>query len=128
MGGLIPASLFNLPALEWLYIQFNEGIWELPPDIEPGLQSKIRGIGLKQCGLTGMLPSFISKIKSLENLDFSSNSLEGTIPKSWGNLKNVKYLSLHNNNMNGTLPESLGQLASVEALVLGMNNFKVLPL
>ena len=102
MGGLIPASLFNVPALEWLNIQFNEGIWELPPEIEPGFQSKIKGIALRQCGLTGMLPSFISKIKSLENLDFSSNSLQDTIPNAWGNLKNVTFLDLHNNYMTGT--------------------------
>ena len=124
MGGLIPASLFSIPALEWLNIQFNEGIWELPPEIEPGFQSKIKGIALRQCGLTGMLPSFISKITSLEELDFGSNSLEGTIPKSWGNLKNVVFFSLHSNNMTGTLPESLGQLASAEVLAFGMNSFE----
>ena len=121
---MIPPSLFNLPALKHLNIQLNEGIWELPPDINPGFQSKIKGMSLKQCGLTGMLPSFVSRITSLESLDFAGNSLEGTIPESWGDLKKVTFLDLHGNNLTGALPESLGRLDSMEALVLGMNNFE----
>ena len=74
-------------------------------------------------GLSGTIPSFISKFTSLTELGLAGNSLEGTIPNSLGSLTSLNYLDLYDNNLNGTLPQ-LGQLSKVTAISFGKNNFQ----
>lgn len=124
-GGVIPSSLFTIPAIEWITIGQNEGDWEFPTSIESGHQgNSVLGLHIKSTGIFGTIPPFISAFTNIKELDLSSNSLEGIVPDSFGSLTSLEYFDLHDNNLNGTLPQSLGQLASMTSMSFGENNFQ----
>ncbi|CAL5333548.1 unnamed protein product [Camellia sinensis] len=51
-----------------------------------------------------MIPSSISSLQALTNLDLRGNNLSGSIPASIGNLNSLIELQLGNNKLNGTVP------------------------
>ncbi|GMY27754.1 mdis1-interacting receptor like kinase 2 [Fagus crenata] len=61
-------------------------------------------------------------LRSLTELDLSSNSFTGVIPSSLGNLSELEQLYLYNNNIFGPIPEELGLLQHVWILQLLLNN------
>lgn len=81
----------------------------------------IDGIGLDNQGLKGILPSDISKLKYLQNINLSGNSIQGSIPSSIGTITGLETLDLSYNQFNGSIPESLGQLKSLHILNLNGN-------
>mmetsp|Transcript_12582 Transcript_12582/g.27309 ORF Transcript_12582/g.27309 Transcript_12582/m.27309 type:complete len:794 (+) Transcript_12582:236-2617(+) len=120
-GGVIPSSLFTIPAMEWITITHNEGDWEFPTSIESGQENKIKGLKLKSNGLSGTIPPFISEFTNIKELGLAHNSLEGSIPDSFGRLTSLEYFDFHDNNLNGTLPQSLEQLTNMTCMSLGKN-------
>ena len=69
------------------------------------------------------LPSFLSDLPSLKNLNLENVGLIGSIPRdlfsSWSHLNS---LYLNGNDITGTLPVSIKHLSSIEVLWLGGNN------
>ncbi|XP_020096457.1 receptor-like protein kinase At3g21340 isoform X2 [Ananas comosus] len=81
----------------------------------------IDGLGLDNQGLKGLLPSDISKLQHLQNINLSGNSIGGTIPSSLGTIAGLEILDLSFNQLNGSIPDSLGQLKSLQILNLNEN-------
>nr|CAD1819116.1 unnamed protein product [Ananas comosus var. bracteatus] len=77
--------------------------------------------GLDNQGLKGLLPSDISKLRHLQNINLSGNSIGGTIPSSLGTIAGLEILDLSFNQLNGSIPDSLGQLKSLQILNLNEN-------
>jgi Leucine-rich repeat (LRR) protein len=71
--------------------------------------------------LTGSIPSTISNLFYLRNLDLGMNDLFGGIPTALGNLVNLQYLDLHSNWLSGSIPAELGNLANLQSLWLNSN-------
>ncbi|KAG8368371.1 hypothetical protein BUALT_Bualt15G0038500 [Buddleja alternifolia] len=97
-----------------------------------GNSTRILSLNLTGFGLSGKLPSSISKLtalrqlllgdnklsgtipdlsalKSLQNLHLENNQLEGSVPKSLAELPNLREVYLQNNKLNGSIPESIAK-------------------
>ncbi|XP_066397775.1 receptor-like protein 4 [Miscanthus floridulus] len=81
----------------------------------------IDGLGLDNQGLKGVIPSEISKLQHLQNINLSGNSIKGNIPISLGTISSVQVLDLSYNELNGSIPESLGELTLLQILNLNGN-------
>lgn len=79
--------------------------------------SKIRLNGKR---LTGSLPETLGKLRHLQLLDLSNNSLLGTIPPTIGSLP-LQELDLSKNQLSGALPSELGKLVQLQRLSLSGN-------
>lgn len=123
-GGVIPPSIFDTPAMKYITIMLNDGVWKFPSSIEPGLKNNLLQMSIKSSGLSGTLPSFLSQFTNIQTLELADNDLDGTIPDYFGSLSSLQYLNLHGNNLNGTLPQSLSQLVNLTAMAFGKNNLQ----
>ncbi len=120
---MLPPGLFALPSLEWLVIQYNEGVWAFPQVIPKG-ESGLLGVFVRQSGISGTVPRFLLRLAKLEQIDLEGNNLEGSIPDALGSVASLHYLNMGDNNLNGTLPPSLGYLSSLTTLALGKNRLQ----
>ena len=71
--------------------------------------------------LTGVIPTEVSSLTSLETLHLGNNGLTGAIPAELGNLTSLESLHLYGNELTGEIPAELGNLAGLESLHLGGN-------
>ena len=71
--------------------------------------------------LTGPVPAELGNLANLEILNLRSNQLAGTIPAQLGNLTNLQELYLYDNELTGTIPPELGNLANLRVLDLADN-------
>ncbi|KAI4333493.1 hypothetical protein L6164_018295 [Bauhinia variegata] len=83
----------------------------------------ITHIWLKSQNLTGVLPTELTKLSYLQEIDLTRNYLNGTIPAEWGSLNNLQSISLGVNRLNGSIPKELGNIATLTSLVLEFNDF-----
>ena len=69
------------------------------------------------CQLTGGIPTWLSVLTRLTNLDLGSNLfLGGTIPSELGALTNLQWLGLYYNSLTGSIPETLTKLTQLSSL------------
>ena len=123
-GGEIPDSLFNIPNLKHVSFQYNTGVWSFSELLKSdNILSPLLSLVIKSCGLSGTLPGFISKFKSIKEIVFEGNSLQGSIPSLFGDLTSIEYINAYNNQLSGTLPKALGSLSNATTIVLGKNEF-----
>ncbi|KAL3785311.1 hypothetical protein HJC23_008875 [Cyclotella cryptica] len=102
----ISGPLFNLPHTVPLIATLNLST------------QKRNGVG----GLTGSIPTDISSLVDLTELDLSHNDLTGSIPATIGNIRFLKLLDVSNNNLKGEIPRELGALSDIsEVLDLSSN-------
>ena len=96
--------LTNAPVSSWLGIKVSGG--------------RVTSISLNFNNLivNGSIPSSLSKLSKLTNLDLSTNKLSGTIFPSIGNLINLTNLNLSQNKLSGSIPPSLGNLINLTNL------------
>ncbi|XP_043705163.1 probable leucine-rich repeat receptor-like protein kinase At1g35710 [Telopea speciosissima] len=71
----------------------------------------------------GIIPDDIGKLKNLNTLSLSHNSINGSIPREIGNLKNLNQLFLGSNNLSGSIPATIGNLKNLSQLDLSNNMF-----
>ena len=67
------------------------------------------------------IPSKISKLKNLTQLNLSWNKLKGEIPSEIGLLTNLIILNLEGNQIEGEIPQSISELTLLENLNLSWN-------
>ncbi|KAM3193216.1 hypothetical protein ACQJBY_070037 [Aegilops geniculata] len=72
--------------------------------------SSVRLIVMEECGLTGQIPSWLSKLQGLNVLNLAGNRLTGPIPSWLGAMKRLYYVDLSGNHFAGEIPPSLMEL------------------
>ena len=82
-------------------------LWE---DAFPNL----RFLSLCGCGLTGKVPTWISKLGKLEALNLSENQLEGSIPSWLRSLENLIYLDFSRNRLSGEFPVEITEIRALQ--------------
>jgi hypothetical protein len=107
LTGDIPESIFNVDSLVWLAI---------------GNCAYLKSISFRENFLTGLIPSDIGDIDSLQFLYLFDNQLSGPIPPELGNLENLEELRLFDNQLTGSIPPELANLNNIVILQL-QNNF-----
>ncbi|XP_031390698.1 probable LRR receptor-like serine/threonine-protein kinase At3g47570 [Punica granatum] len=81
-----------------------------------GSGSRVRSLNLPSLGLSGTIPSSLSNLTSLENLNLFNNSFYGEIPLNLGNLSSLRTIILAGNSVNGTIPGSLSLCLNLEQI------------
>ncbi|KAL6203808.1 hypothetical protein ACLB2K_027507 [Fragaria x ananassa] len=67
----------------------------------------LRILALNDCGLTGQIPMWLSKLKKLEILDMSSDRITGSIPTWLGTSPTLFSINLRSNLISGQIPKEL---------------------
>ncbi|KAF0908698.1 hypothetical protein E2562_028135 [Oryza meyeriana var. granulata] len=62
---------------------------------------------MENSALTGVIPSWLSKLKDLNILNLSGNRLTGPIPSWLGGMSKLYYVDLSGNRLSGQIPPSL---------------------
>ena len=75
---------------------------------------RVTGLNLLSNRLTGVIPSQLGSLASLQYLWLSENQLTGGIPSELGSLASLQYLWLSENQLTGGIPSELGSLASLQ--------------
>lgn len=79
---------------------------------------RVTSLRLGSNQLSGMIPTQIGNLTSLEFLFLDENQLSGQIPVELGNLTNLKLLQLGGNQLQGSIPVDLGNLTKLTDLWL----------
>ena len=104
----------NLTAL-LLGGNFNGEAMPDGPDAQwEGSFPNLRVLSLVDCQLTGMVPTWISKLGKLEALSLSKNQLGGGIPSWIGSLKNLFFLQLSGNRLTGEIPLEITKISAMQ--------------
>ncbi|KAL5987454.1 hypothetical protein ACLOJK_035202 [Asimina triloba] len=115
--------ILRLPCLTKLALDDND-FSSVKPDFAGNVSSfkSLTELRLRNCNMSGLLPSHLANFTRLEVLDLSSNAFSGSIPSSYGtDLLNLRQISLNGNLLNGTIPSSLFSLPSLMTLHLEDN-------
>ncbi|KAM3371765.1 hypothetical protein ACQJBY_018928 [Aegilops geniculata] len=121
LSGEFPAFLANVSSLEELLLAYNPFAPSTLPDALPGGLPRLRVLWLAGCCLVGRIPPSIGSLRSLVNLDLSTNNLTGEIPESIGRLENLVQIELYKNYLSGRLPGGMGGLRKLRFLDAAMN-------
>ncbi|KAF5207956.1 Leucine-rich repeat receptor-like protein kinase pepr2 [Thalictrum thalictroides] len=73
----------------------------------------LEALMMPYCGLTGLIPQWLSNCNKLQLLDLSWNYLGGKIPDGFSALESLFYIDLSNNSLSGDIPKSLTRLRSL---------------
>lgn len=115
----VPASIFSLPSLRYLYIQ--------NADIYGNLSVLDNAVALKEVwlddnhGINGTIPASIGNMKTLVSLSLSSCNLTGTIPSTLTTLTGMETLWLSNNSLTGSIPSEFSKFSSLRTFHLDGN-------
>ncbi|KAF0904567.1 hypothetical protein E2562_035461 [Oryza meyeriana var. granulata] len=72
--------------------------------------SNVRVMVMENSALTGVIPSWLSKLKDLNILNLSGNRLTGPIPSWLGGMSKLYYMDLSSNLLSGQIPPSLMEM------------------
>ncbi|KAF3450424.1 hypothetical protein FNV43_RR06505 [Rhamnella rubrinervis] len=105
LEGPIPSNISLLSNLVELRISDIYGPEQKFPMLE-SITTTILKLVLRNCNISGKIPSYIWMMKNLEVLDLSFNKLVGEIPATIS-LERVRFLFLTSNLLSGTVPDSI---------------------
>ena len=86
-----------------------------------GSPTRIAVMYLDGYGLTGEIPTELSKLTGLIGLVLDNNELTGPIPRELSKLSNLEVLSLNNNYLTGEIPAEFDRLTRLGGLFIGGN-------
>ncbi|PIA29856.1 hypothetical protein AQUCO_05800140v1 [Aquilegia coerulea] len=122
LTGTFPTFIFNLPDLNQLYLDNNKLSGPLPLDIGQKLHpQQFVGLSLSENRFTGSIPSSISQLVHLRDLDLGSNLFSGPIPSGIQQMKNLVFLNLEKNQLSGKIPNFFTSFTSLRELDLSHN-------
>ncbi|KAF3952869.1 hypothetical protein CMV_021625 [Castanea mollissima] len=113
LEGHLPVSNATAPGLDMLlhakhfHLENNMLSGNIPPELFNSSMILIHLI-LRSNKLTGMIPSTLGLVRTLEVIRFDRNSITGPMPSNINNLVNVNQLYLSNNNLSGPIPNLTG--------------------
>ena len=130
LTGYLPLDLGeNLPSLEYLQLFGNQLEGSISPFISNATSLKV--FKLAQNRISGVIPSELGQLKSLELIDLHDNYLQAEGEKDWSFISSLAYcrhltrLELHNNSLGGALPSTITNLSSsLEVLRLERNKIE----
>ncbi|KAF7148713.1 hypothetical protein RHSIM_Rhsim03G0182600 [Rhododendron simsii] len=114
ISGLIPYSLWEIPALRVLDLSKNKLFGNLPRYKGWGALSALRVMRLSSNKLSGILPSSIGNFTSLEWLHLNNNSFYGELPSTLKNCTSLMVLDLGDNRFSGSIPTWIGDLIDLK--------------
>ncbi|KAL6900976.1 hypothetical protein ACP4OV_005652 [Aristida adscensionis] len=137
--GKLPASLSQLKMLGTLNMRHNQLDGRIP-DLPTGIRvldlshNNLSGSLQKNFGdkdlyylllshnsLTGVIPTDLCKMVSMEVIDLSNNQLSGELPNCWNKNSNLYIVDFSSNNLLGEIPPTIGSLSSLVTLHLSKN-------
>ncbi|XP_023766667.1 probable LRR receptor-like serine/threonine-protein kinase At4g36180 [Lactuca sativa] len=121
ISGPLPGVLFNLPNLQYVYIENNKLSGRLPENL--GNLTRLYALSLEGNGFSGSIPSSISKLTELSQLKLGGNQLTGTVPDGIRQLKSLSLLALDRNKLTGSIPDFFTSFSNLRVLRLSYNRF-----
>ncbi|CAK8530746.1 unnamed protein product [Lathyrus sativus] len=127
LQGFISPQLGNLSFLLVLDLHGNSFHGTIPHAI--GQLRRLRVLDIRDnVKLSGIIPTTISNMASLQELHLSNNSLSGEIPKGISDLTQLRTVNLEYNMLKGNILFMFNNLSSLQNLNLGFNNLSgILP-
>lgn len=119
LSGPLPETLFDLPALQYMYIRNNALSGPIPASVRN--LTKLYALSLSNNKLTGLIPSSISELTQLNQLELDGNQFSGAIPSSFRKLKRLRRMNLSMNKLSGPIPEIFKGLKKLSILNLTGN-------
>jgi Leucine-rich repeat (LRR) protein len=119
IGGRIPPSIGNLPALQTLSLESNNFTGPLPPEI--GKLRNLTRLNVSGNALTGYIPRELMGCGSIGAIDLSRNDLTGEIPDTITSLKILCTLNVSRNRLSGELPPAMPNMTSLTTLDVSYN-------
>ena len=122
----LPLEIFELQALEALYMSDNDFAGEFPTQLT--LLSNLVYFACGDCGFEGTLPTSVGTLVNLEHLSLFDNSMTGVLPTEIENLSKLKFLDLsrqtfrEGGGFSGTLPDFTG-MPGFANIMLAWNSF-----
>ncbi|KAI7731118.1 hypothetical protein M8C21_011354 [Ambrosia artemisiifolia] len=114
--GHIPSNFGNLSKLIYLDFTNNSFSGMIPSEI--GILRSLDKLYLSENRLTGHIPDSIFNITNLSVLYLYGNLLTGLVPNNIGALRNLNRLDFSSNNLTGVIPSSIGNLTKIFYLYL----------
>ncbi|XP_058095480.1 probable leucine-rich repeat receptor-like serine/threonine-protein kinase At3g14840 [Magnolia sinica] len=119
LEGPIPSGISLLENMSDMRISDINGTGFPPLSRMKGMRTLI----LRNCNLSGPIPSYIGEMKQLKTLDLSYNKLSGPIPLTFDNLAKTQFMYLTSNLLTGDVPDWM--LKKGKNIDLSYNNFTV---
>ena len=103
-----------------LFLGNNNLTGIIPSEI--GSLESLEILNLGSNSITGVIPDELFTLPNLTNLDISFNQLSGSISDSIEGLTSLQGLYLNNNDLSGPLPSTLGSLNNLQTIFLSDND------
>ncbi|KAG5021152.1 hypothetical protein JHK87_017007 [Glycine soja] len=121
LSGPFPTFLFQLPNLQYIYLENNKLSGRIPEYIHD--LTRLDVLSLTGNRFTGPIPSSITELTLLTQLKLGNNFLTGTIPQGIAKLVNLTFLSLEENQLDGTIPDFFSSFKDLRILNFSHNKF-----
>ena len=119
LGGIIPAGLGRLDALEVLDLGANALTSGIPPQL--GALSRLSELDISGNELGGALPPELGPLDGLVRLGADGNRLTGPIPASLFGLPLLDYVDLSGNELTGAIPPVAENRPDMQGILLAGN-------
>ncbi|GMY21065.1 probable LRR receptor-like serine/threonine-protein kinase At3g47570 [Fagus crenata] len=113
-------SLTNCTQLEYLYLNSNQLVGELPSSVS-NLSDNLQEFCIDDNFFTGSFPQEFERYQNLTALSIQKNSFRGKIPNSFGKLQQLKRLVVYENLFSGEIPDFFSNLTQLYLLNMGNN-------